>query len=214
MNTRNICLISLFALLFTACGGPSSPLDEIIKATSDREYNRWWSNIRPSLDSKIESRFLTAIQTLKLETSIVTPGQSSTQRGKKLNTLINGSSVRELIVYGEFVQMHRLMLEDYLDAQMLDLNRDQLDNVRPGSDLSISHSIEAQIRHLTARLTARKTDFDEISAQMQALLPSIDLNSWSTRPRNRNDLPFDLVQARFQHPTALSKVFAKNVTNE
>ena len=197
MHPRYIGLISLFALLFTACGGPSSPLDEIIKATSEREYNRWWSNIRPSLDSKIERRFLDAIQTLKLETSIVTPGQNAAERRKKLNALLNGSSVREVIVYGEFVQTHRLMLENYLDAQMLDLNRDQLDNVRPGSDLSISHSIEDQIRHLTTRLAARKVDFDEISAQMQALLPSIDLNPWPTRPHNRNDLPFDLVQARF-----------------
>ena len=214
MHPRNIGLISLFTLLFTACGGPTSPLDEIIKATSDREYNRWWSNIRPSLGSKIERRFLDAIQTLKLETSIVTPGQNAAERRKKLNALLNGSSVREVIVYGEFVQTHRLMLENYLDAHMLDLNRDQLDNVRPGSDLSISHSIEGQIRHLTTRLAARKADFDEISTQMQALIPPIDLDPWLTRPHNRNDLPFDLVQARFRHPKELSKVFAENVTNK
>ena len=84
----------------------------------------------------------------------------------------------------------------------------------PGSDLSISHSIEDQIRHLTTRLAARKVDFDEISAQMQALLPSIDLNPWPTRPHNRNDLPFDLVQARFQHPTELTKEIAENVTKK
>lgn len=214
MLPRNVYLISALALLFTACGGPQSPLDEIVKATSNREYNRWWSNIRPSLESKIESRFLEAIQTLKLEISIVTPGQNSASRQAKLHALLNGSTAREVIVYGEFVQIHRLLLETYLDAQMLDLNRDQLDNVRPGSDLSISHSIDAQIRNLTRRMTARKAELDQISSEMQALLPSVDLDSWSTRPRNREDLPFNLVQDRFQHPKNLSLDTAENVTKE
>ena len=95
------------------------------------------------------------------------------------------------------------MIENYVDAEMLDLNRDQLDNVRPGSDLSISFSIEDQIRHLTERMTARKRELDELTAKMQSLMPNLHLDPWQTRPRNRDDLPFQLVHQRFKHPTEL-----------
>ena len=105
----------------------------------------------------------------------------------------------------EFVKINRSMIENYLDAQMLDLNRDQLDNVRPGSDLSISFSIEDQIRHLTERMTARKRKMDELTAKMQALLPDIHLDPWQSRPRNREDLPLQLVRERFMAPSALKK---------
>ena len=109
-------------------------------------------------------------------------GQISTDRKAALNRILNGTIVRQVVVYVAFVKTHRLMIENYLDADMLDLNRDQLDNIRPGSDLNISFSIEDQIRHLTERLNVRKQELDEFTDKMQALMPQIDLDPWKTRP--------------------------------
>lgn len=195
----------LLLLLMVGCGGPADPLDEVIRATSTREYNRWWNNHRANLPPKIEARYLAAIQVLKLEMSIWPTDQVNADREANLNRQLEGSTVRQVIVFGEFAKVHRLMLETYLDAQMLDLNRDQLDNVRPGSDLSISFSIEDQIRHLTERMTARKRELDDLTHGLQALMPEMDLDSWKTRPRERDDLPLELVHQRFKHPTELQK---------
>jgi hypothetical protein len=192
-------------LLLMGCGGPADPLDKVLDAAKPREYNRWWANHRPSFSSEIEERYLTAIQTLKLEMSIWPGGQSTADREADLNQELDRATIRQVIAYGEFVKINRSMIENYLDAQMLDLNRDQLDNVRPGSDLSISFSIEDQIRHLTERMTARKRKMDELTAKMQALLPDIHLDPWQSRPRNREDLPLQLVRERFMAPSALKK---------
>lgn len=186
------------------CGGPADPRDEVINASSNREYHRWWNHHRAALSDDIEERYLSAIQVLSLEMSIWPIGQSNGDREAILNQMLNGATVRQVIVYGEFVKIHRLMIENYLDAQMLDLNRDQLDNVRPGSDLSISFSIEDQIRDLTARMTARKRELDDLTTKMQSLMPDLDLDPWGTRPRKREDLPFQLVHQRFKHPTELA----------
>ena len=192
-------------LLLMGCGGPADPWDKVLDAAKPREYNRWWANHRPSFSSEIEERYLTAIQTLKLEMSIWPGGQSTADREADLNQELDRATIRQVIAYVEFVKINRSMIENYLDAQMLDLNRDQLDNVRPGSDLSISFSIEDQIRHLTERMTARKRKMDELTAKMQALLPDIHLDPWQSRPRNREDLPLQLVRERFMAPSALKK---------
>jgi hypothetical protein len=190
-------------VLMAGCGAPADSLDEVINATSAREYNRWWNNHRAALPHDIEERYLAAIQVLELEMSIWPQRPSMNDRDANLFQMLDDATVRQIVVYGEFVKIHRLMIENYVDAEMLDLNRDQLDNVRPGSDLSISFSIEDQIRHLTERMTARKRELDELTAKMQSLMPNLHLDPWQTRPRNRDDLPFQLVHQRFKHPTEL-----------
>ena len=190
-------------VLMAGCGAPADSLDEVINATSAREYNRWWNNHRAALPHDIEERYLAAIQVLELEMSIWPQRPSMNDRDANLFQMLDDATVRQIVVYVEFVKIHRLMIENYVDAEMLDLNRDQLDNVRPGSDLSISFSIEDQIRHLTERMTARKRELDELTAKMQSLMPNLHLDPWQTRPRNRDDLPFQLVHQRFKHPTEL-----------
>jgi hypothetical protein len=190
-------------VLMAGCGAPTDPLDKFINATSAREYNRWWNNHCANLQKNIEERYLAAIKVLELEMSIWPQRPSMNDREANLFQMLDGATVRQIVVYGEFVKIHRLMIENYVDADMLDLNRDQLDNVRPGSDLSISFSIEDQIRHLTERMTARKRELDELTAKIQSLMPNLHLDPWQTRPRNRDDLPFQLVHQRFKHPTEL-----------
>jgi len=185
------------------CGAPTDPLDKFINATSAREYNRWWNNHRANLQKNIEERYLAAIKVLELEMSIWPQRPSMNDREANLFQMLDGATVRQIVVYGEFVKIHRLMIENYVDADMLDLNRDQLDNVRPGSDLSISFSIEDQIRHLTERMTARKRELDALTAKIQTLMPEVDLDPWKSRPRNREYLPMKLVHERFKHPQEL-----------
>lgn len=193
----------LAVLLLGGCGGPPPPLEEEISARNTRDYNLWWSRHRPNLSSADEARFLTAIQTIKLECSLTVTGQSSAQRAAQLHALLDGATVRQVIAFGEFIQIHRYLLENYIDAQMLDLNRDQLDNVPPGSDPMVALSIKEHIRRLTQRLLARKTKLDQLQAQLDTLCPELDLDPWETRPRHRDSLPVAMVQARFANPKTL-----------
>ncbi|GAB5562404.1 MAG: hypothetical protein SynsKO_40510 [Synoicihabitans sp.] len=193
-------------LTMLGCGPAPDPLDERITAKNDRDYRIWFSRHQPKLPKTLEARFVEAIQTVKLEESVYLPGRSAAARAQTLNGLLHGSTVRQVIVFGEFLKIHRLAVENFIDAEMLGLNRDQRANVRPGSDLSISISIDQQIREVTQRMKDRKKKLDRIQEQMQALVPETPLDHWASRPRTRDDLPYALLLSRLSSPREISIV--------
>lgn len=189
--------------LLTGCAPELAPLDQPIDAESELDYNRWLYRGKPKLTPNESTKFDRAIDIINLEVGLTLRGQSSADRRTTIRQLLNSASPRQVIVYANWIELHRLELENAIDVKILEANFEQAGNVRTGADKSIGQSIRRQIHAVRTRINDRKAKSETIVIYLRELVPSIGPKFWSPHVPLYTDLPATLVMEKYPHPVAL-----------
>jgi len=189
--------------LLTGCAPQLAPLDQPIDAESELDYNRWLSNGKPRLSPLESHKFERASDTINLEVGLTLRDRGSADRRTTIRQLLDGSSPRQVIAYANWIELHRLDLENAIDVKMLQVNFEPADPVRISAEKSIGQSIRGQIHAIRTRINDRKKKSQTIVSDLPVLSPSVGPEFWSPQLQNDLDLPATLVMAKCPHPQKL-----------
>lgn len=195
----------LFVSLLIGCAPALAPLDEPVTAQTESDYNRWLYRHKGNLQPGHTAKFTDALNTLNLEAGLIKTGEDATKRRTRIRELLHEASPREIIVYANWIQLHRLALENEIDVKMLAANAAQADRVRLGADKSIGQSIRGQIHAIRVRIKDRMTESETILDYLEELMPTIGRDYWTPSIEFYTDLPAKVVMLKCAAPRDLPK---------